>query len=160
MPKQEFRLGYSPKHSEILHWLDYRENTNCYDPRPLTNKLGFWAYPNNVGLGHKLPGNPTASWWSDQVVQYTHIYRCSSSPIQVKGNCGTLLWIRAAVNLSKCHLHFRSFRETSVNLNHSFDLFWVMDAFGNLMKATADSVQKLYPDSCLCVRIPQFYGAR
>lgn len=118
--------------------------------------LASWVSgPNNVGLGYKLPRNPTASWWSDQVLQYSHIYRCSSCPISVKGNCGTLLWIRAAVNLSKCHLHFRSFRETSVNLNHSFDLFWVMDAFGNLMKATVDGVQKLYPDSCLCVRIPK-----
>lgn len=30
-----------------------------------------------------------------------------------------------------------------------------MDAFGNLMKATADGVQELYSDSCLCLRIPK-----
>lgn len=80
IPRQEFRLGYSPKHSESLHWLEYRENTKCYDPRPFTSKLGFWAYLNNVGLGHKLPRNPTASWRSSQVLQYTHIYRHYSSP--------------------------------------------------------------------------------
>lgn len=29
----------------------------------------------------------------------------------------------------------------------------VKDAFGNLMKATADGVQRLQSDSCLCMRI-------
>lgn len=37
-----------------------------------------------------------------------------------------------------------------MNLNQLLGLFWVMDAFADMIKATVDSVQKLYPDSCLC----------
>ena len=106
IPRQESTLSYSSKHSEILHWLEYRENTKCCDPSPFTSKLGFWAYPTTVGLGHKLPRNTTASKQSSQVLQCAHVCRHSSSPKEVKGNCGNLLRIRAAVNLSKCHLHF------------------------------------------------------
>lgn len=49
IPRQEFRLGYSPKPAEILHWLEYREDAKCYSQavsyrhRPFTSKLDFWG---------------------------------------------------------------------------------------------------------------------
>lgn len=49
IPMQEFRLGYGPKITEILHWLEYRESAKCYSQavsylhRPFTSKLGFWG---------------------------------------------------------------------------------------------------------------------
>lgn len=50
---------------------------------------------------------------------------------------------------------FQILQGDKCELAHSLNLFWVMHAFGNLMKAAADSVQKLWSDSHLYMRIPR-----
>lgn len=66
-------------------------------PGPFDGKVGFWACPNNEILAIICP----------EALQLLRGLLKLYSILTFTGrNPGTLLWIRAAVNLSKCHLLF------------------------------------------------------
>lgn len=91
VPRQEFRFGYSLQYPEILHWLEHREMPNTMNqavshrPRPLIRKLGFWAYPNNVGLVRNLLLEGQLKFYS--VPTFTGTPPPPSRQKEVLGNC-------------------------------------------------------------------------